>query len=166
MTSPHTQPQSTQPAQSAQATQEQSPTPGETTQTEAAETGATRPEAPPKGRDETAHHQNGHSGGKVVHLHTAHPRVSIPYVTPGDMFTGARGAASRLPSPRKLAYYGMLGGMAAIGVLEWPVALAVGAATEVITREQKARSRPEQEKTQREESTETPTARPPQTATA
>ncbi|MFF3844022.1 hypothetical protein [Streptomyces sp. NPDC002328] len=143
--------------------QQQPAQPTQTTQTEAAETGTTRPEAPPESRDETAHHQNGHSGGKVVHLHTAHPRVTIPYVTPGDMFTGVRGAASRLPSGRKLAYYGMLGGMAVAGALEWPVALAVGAATEVITREQKARSRSRQEEG-REQTREAPTT--PQAATA
>ncbi|WP_369270562.1 hypothetical protein AB5J55_11475 [Streptomyces sp. R11] len=100
-----------------------------------------------------------HTGGKVMHLHTAHPRVPIPYVTPGDMFSrdmlsGARKATSTatsaaastastamamLPSPRKLAFYGVLGGMTAAGAMAWPVAVAVGAATEVITREQAAR---------------------------
>lgn len=90
--------------------------------------------------------QEQHPGGKVVHLHTAHPRVPIPYVTPGDMFTGARSAAAQLPSARKLAFYGALGGMAALEILEWPVALAIGAATEVITREQSRRQRTEQER--------------------
>jgi hypothetical protein len=94
--------------------------------------------------------ESGRTGGKVMHLHTAHPRVPIPYVTPGDMFTAARsGAASKLPAPRKLAYYGLLGGMAVAGVLEWPIAVAVGAATEVITREQAARSRAERAENQR-----------------
>ncbi|WP_328428255.1 hypothetical protein [Streptomyces sp. NBC_00443] len=101
------------------------------------------PEAGPQGDGK-------HTGGKVVHLHTAHPRVPIPYVTPGDMFSGARKATSTatsaaastattamsmLPSPRKLAFYGVLGGMTAAGAMAWPVAVAVGAATEVITRE-------------------------------
>ncbi|MFF5482282.1 hypothetical protein ACFY5C_33960 [Streptomyces sp. NPDC012935] len=110
------------------------------------------PEAGPQGDGK-------HTGGKVVHLHTAHPRVPIPYVTPGDMFSrdmfsGARKATSTatsaaastassamtmLPSPRKLAFYGILGGMTAAGAMAWPVAVAVGAATEVITREQAAR---------------------------
>ncbi|MEV6028686.1 hypothetical protein [Streptomyces sp. NPDC052036] len=40
--------------------------------------------------------------------------------------------------------YGLLGGVAVSGALEWPVAVAVGAATEVITREQAARKRAEQ----------------------
>ncbi|WP_416978641.1 hypothetical protein [Streptomyces sp. T028] len=89
------------------------------------------------------------AGGRVMHLHTAHPRVPIPYVTPGDMFTRARSGTSRLPSPRKLAFYGALGAMAAVEVLEWPVALAIGAATEVITREQRGNIPREQRETQR-----------------
>ncbi|MDO0915537.1 hypothetical protein QQM39_33390 [Streptomyces sp. DT2A-34] len=100
---------------------------------------------------EPEHHEEKRTGGKVVHLHTAHPRVPIPYVTPGDLFTNARKATSAatataastatslLPTPRRLAFYGILGGMAAAGAMAWPVAVAVGAATEVITREQAAR---------------------------
>ncbi len=97
--------------------------------------------------------QETHAGGKVMHLHTAHPRVPIPYVTPGDMFRDMRtttsAATSFLPSPRKLAFYGVLGAMAAVEVLEWPIALAVGAATEVITREQAARQRAEHDRIER-----------------
>ncbi|WP_369220691.1 hypothetical protein AB5J52_00905 [Streptomyces sp. R39] len=101
---------------------------------------AQSPEIPPERRTEETPGREGPMG-KVVHLHTAHPRVPIPYLTPGDMFTGAREAAPRLPSMRKLTYYGILGGMAVAGVLEWPVAVAIAAATEVITREQGAQSR-------------------------
>jgi hypothetical protein len=72
---------------------------------------------------------------RVLRLHTAHPRVPIPYVTPGDMMTNARTVASAIPSPRRLAFYGGLGALAIFGALEWPVAAAIGAATEVIARE-------------------------------
>ncbi|GAA2660231.1 hypothetical protein [Streptomyces vastus] len=109
-------------------------------------------------------------GGKVVHLHTAHANVPIPYVTPGDAFsklrlpnirtatsaatsvatTATSAATSLLPSPRKLAFYGVLGGMTAAGAIGWPVAVAVGAATEVVTREQAARQREEHERIERE----------------
>lgn len=123
-----------------------------------------------------------HRGGKVMHLHTAHPQVPIPYVTPGDMFSGARKATSTamstatslLPSPRKLAFYGILGGMTAAGAMAWPVAVAVGAATEVITREQAAQRRAEQAPAGREQAKSeqdrpssadwTPAAKPGQTA--
>jgi hypothetical protein len=69
------------------------------------------------------------TGGKVVHMHTAHPTVPIPYVTPGDLFSGARKATTTaastaastatnlLPSPRRLAFYGILGGMAVAGLI-------------------------------------------------
>ncbi|MEV0696126.1 hypothetical protein, partial [Streptomyces sp. NPDC050388] len=74
------------------------------------------------------------------------------YVTPGDMFSKPRKTApastatSLLPSPRKLAFYGVLGGMTVAGAIGWPVAVAVGAATEVITREQAARQRAEHQR--------------------
>jgi hypothetical protein len=142
--------------------------------------------------------QEKRTGGKVVHLHTAHANVPIPYVTPGDAFskirlpnvrtatsaatsvatTATSAATSLLPSPRKLAFYGVLGGMTAAGAIGWPVAVAVGAATEVITREQSARQREEherieRERTEREERREPSSAagqtqggRPAQTATA
>ena len=183
MTSPQTNPEHPQ-----ERAREQSATPpgtaGTGTETGTAGTEAaqaapmTAPtqEAPEQRRDEAAPDQEGHAGGKVVHLHTAHPRIPIPYVTPGDLFTGARHGAreatSRLPGPRKLAYYGLLGGMAVAGALEWPVALAVGAATEVITREQRARARAEQEGQQGQQATAAPSdrttesSRPAQTATA
>lgn len=162
MTSPQTQP-------------EQPPTQEDRVQTETARTqepetapatgqAQQAPEAPAEARrDEEAKGLKRPMGGKVLHMHTAHPRVPIPYVTPGDMFagarTGARAATGLLPSPRKLAYYGILGGMAVAGALEWPVAVAVGAATEVITREQAARQRAEREKEQRRPSDTAPSAR-------
>jgi hypothetical protein len=103
--------------------------------------------------EEEGRGQGTRTRGKVLHLHTAHPRVPIPYVTPGDAFRNMRtatpGATSLLPSPRKLALYGLLGAMAVVEVLEWPVAVAVGAATEVITREQAARQRAEHERIER-----------------
>lgn len=119
-----------------------SPQTQQTPQTEQAQ--QTQPES-----EERKQAPDGHAFDKVVHLHTAHPRVPIPYVTPGDLFTGVRKGMARsrqqgmaqLPSVRKLAFYGALGGMAAAEIIEWPIALAVGAATEVITREQSAQRR-------------------------
>ncbi|MGY3201221.1 hypothetical protein [Streptomyces sp. TE5632] len=120
----------------------------------------TSPEAqtqPPQQQAPTERPEEKRTGGKLLHLHTAHARVPIPYVTPGDMFSGARKAApvstatSLLPSPRKLALYGVLGGMTVAGAIGWPVAVAVGAATEVITREQAARQRQGHEHTERTE---------------
>ncbi|MFE9646662.1 hypothetical protein ACFYO0_21615 [Streptomyces sp. NPDC006365] len=121
-------------------------------------------------RAQEAQDQEKQTGGKVVHLHTAHANVPIPYVTPGDAFskirlpnvrtvtsaatsvatTATSAATSLLPSPRKLAFYGILGGMTAAGAIGWPVAVAVGAATEVVTREQSAHQREEHERIERE----------------
>lgn len=130
----------------------------------------------------TEHPEEKRTGGKLLHLHTAHARVPIPYVTPGDMFSGAgrttavSTATSILPSPRKLAFYGLLGAMAVAEAVEWPIAVAVGAATEVITREQAARQHQEHEHAERahaghEQGREsaanrTEAATPPQPATA
>lgn len=170
MTSPQIQPN---PPQEQPAAQAETP-PTETARPETAQSAPTTgpaQQAPAERRDEQARGQQRPTGGKVVHMHTAHPRIPIPYVTPGDLFTGARAATSPLPSPRKLAYYGLLGGMAVAGALEWPVAVAIGAATEVITREQTARKHAEQEEQRRQPATEpsaqtTESARPAQTATA
>lgn len=125
MTSPQTQPMA----------QQEPPPTGMQADRTTPDPGAAQREAGTEDRER-------HAAGKVLHMHTAHPRVPIPYITPGDLFTGARSAAatSRLPSMRKLAFYGALGGMAVFEVLEWPIALAVGAATEVITREQRQRA--------------------------
>ena len=126
---------------------------------QAPQTEQTQPESE---RQQPAEH---HAYDKVVHLHTAHPRVPVPYVTPGDFFTAARKGISQQQgmaglSFRRLAFYGVLGGMAAVQVLEWPIALAVGAATEVISREQSAQRRgAEEEKAQRGQGTGEPSAR-------
>lgn len=85
-------------------------------------------------------------GAPVLRLHTVHPRVPIPYVTPGDMLFNARTMASAIPAPRRLAFYGLLGAFAVAGALDWPVAIAVGAATEVISRERGARGRREEQR--------------------
>ena len=41
----------------------------------------------------------------------------------------ARGAASFLPPPERMAYYAGLGALAVFQVIEWPVAVAIGAGT-------------------------------------
>lgn len=130
----------------------------------------TSPEAqtqPPRQQAPTEHPEEKRTGGKLLHLRTAHARIPIPYVTPGDMLSNARKGApaskatSLLPSPRKLVFYGVLGGMTAAGAIGWPVAVAVGAATEVITREQAARQHQAHERAER---TETATQQQPATA--
>ncbi|MFE2431506.1 hypothetical protein ACFXJ5_32805 [Streptomyces sp. NPDC059373] len=75
------------------------------------------------------------SGGTpAVRMHTAHTDVPIPYFTPGDLTANAHVITSHLPPlppPRQLAFYGGLGALALAGAVDWPVALAIGAATVV-----------------------------------
>jgi len=58
-------------------------------------------------------------------------RVPVPRLRPGDTARQAVHAAQvvrgYLPPPERLVYYGGLGVMAAVGVVEWPVAAALGA---------------------------------------
>ena len=83
--------------------------------------------------------------GAGLHLHTrtVHPSLRIPYITRDDVTSTARAATSRVPgvaSGKDLVFYGGLTAMAALGALEWPVALAVGGATWMV-RSSKARDR-------------------------
>ncbi|PAZ10014.1 hypothetical protein CLM62_43410 [Streptomyces sp. SA15] len=177
MTSPQTQPEQP-PTQEQRAQTATAPAQGQTTVAPTPAQAQQPPEAPAERREEQARGLEPPAVGKVVHLHTAHPRVPIPYVTPGDLFSGARKGAGLLPSPRKMVYYGILGGMTVAGALQWPVAVAIGAATEVVTREQAARQRAEQQQEEQRRRPETePSARtettqptqptqPAQTATA
>lgn len=45
---------------------------------------------------------------------------------PTGIGKAGRSAAGRLPSPERLAFYGALGAAAVFGVIDWPVAVAVG----------------------------------------
>ncbi|WP_344592678.1 hypothetical protein [Actinomadura vinacea] len=54
-------------------------------------------------------------------------------------------AGSRLPSPPQLAFYGGLAATAVFGVIEWPVAAAIGVGTMIARRARRpgGRSKPE-----------------------
>ncbi|MGW0732441.1 hypothetical protein [Streptomyces sp. NPDC002851] len=78
--------------------------------------------------------------GHVLHMHTAHPAVPVPYFTPQDLKATAQEMTSRLPTLQRknllerkdLLFYGGLGALTVGGALEWPIALAVGGATWVV----------------------------------
>jgi hypothetical protein len=57
------------------------------------------------------------------------PHISVPYPASAVKQTvrAAEKVGASLPPPQRLAYYGGLGAMAALGALEWPVAAAIGA---------------------------------------
>jgi hypothetical protein len=77
------------------------------------------------------------SGETHLQLHTVHADLPIPYFTPRDITANAHVVTSHLPAPsampppRTLAFYGGLGALALAGAVDWPVALAIGAATVV-----------------------------------
>ncbi|MEV7680027.1 hypothetical protein AB0O64_15935 [Streptomyces sp. NPDC088341] len=76
---------------------------------------------------------NGHDGG--LRMHTLHADLPIPYLTAGDITANARAAGAKLsppmPPPKRLAFYGGLGALAILGAVDWPVAVAIGAAAVV-----------------------------------
>ncbi|WP_214364247.1 hypothetical protein [Pseudonocardia sp. H11422] len=60
------------------------------------------------------------------------PDMHVP--RPSDLGGVARGAWSMLPSPTATLYYGGLVATAALGVIEWPVAAAIGIGTALASR--------------------------------
>ncbi|MER7499007.1 hypothetical protein AB0L05_07565 [Nonomuraea pusilla] len=62
------------------------------------------------------------------------PDIRLPRMSRQEMGHAADIARSFLPAPERLAYYGALGALAAFGVLEWPVAAAIGAGTVIAQR--------------------------------
>jgi hypothetical protein len=72
--------------------------------------------------------------------------VNLPFVTaqfraphlhlPGraDLDAAARGAQSLLPSPKSLLFFGGLAATAVAGIIEWPVAAAIGVGTALASR--------------------------------
>jgi hypothetical protein len=65
-----------------------------------------------------------------IHL----PQIRVPYGQ--QALFAAQTVQSYLPSPRQAAYFGGLAALAAFEVLEWPVALAIGAGTALMGRSQ------------------------------
>jgi hypothetical protein len=72
--------------------------------------------------------------------HVSVPRPSLPHVSAPhlpsrrEVVDLGHGVSGFLPPRDQLALYGGLGAAAALGVLDWPVAIAVGAGTAVARR--------------------------------
>ncbi|MBA9004448.1 hypothetical protein [Thermomonospora cellulosilytica] len=75
-------------------------------------------------------------GGVPIPVVTPHVKVLRVPTPPGvGAVAGAgRSAASHLPPPDRLAFYGGLGAMAAFNVISWPVAAAIGVGTAIARR--------------------------------
>jgi hypothetical protein len=52
----------------------------------------------------------------------------------GELGGAARGARSLLPSPKAVLYFGGLAAVAALEIIEWPVAVAIGVGTALASR--------------------------------
>jgi hypothetical protein len=74
------------------------------------------------------------------------PRLKVYHLqVPGPSGIGqaGRSVTGRLPPPERLAFYGGLGAAAVFGVIDWPVAVAIGVGT-AIARQARASDRPDQ----------------------
>lgn len=84
------------------------------------------------------------------------PQLRMPTVpTPRGMVRAAGSATNYLPSRDKLLLYGGLGTAAVIGVIEWPVAIAVGAGVAVAQRSRQESTGRSDRTSRRTERTET-----------
>lgn len=84
------------------------------------------PDAAPQ-RGTTANTANPTSGGEVAAAavrEAEHLAVSVPFL--GDL---------QLPRPEQLAYYAGVGALVALGILEWPAALVLGAGHVLLTQQ-------------------------------
>ena len=77
----------------------------------------------------------------VVNIRVPVLRASVPGLGAGVAQTrwAAQAVLANLPPAERLLYYGGLGVLATVGVLEWPVAAAVGAGVWVAGRTRSAR---------------------------
>ncbi|OPG10188.1 hypothetical protein [Microbispora sp. GKU 823] len=62
------------------------------------------------------------------------PHVGMPHISGQDVGHAVDVARTFLPPPERIMYYGGLGALAALGILEWPVAAAIGAGTMIAQR--------------------------------
>jgi hypothetical protein len=76
----------------------------------------------------------------------------------------ARGAASLLPPPRELVFYTGLGALGALGLVEWPVAAAIGAGTMIARRSARDERRQARDERQAAAPTPEPAPSPEQSA--
>jgi hypothetical protein len=87
--------------------------------------------APPKGESELVTWQ------EVPMPHVKVPVVHVAGPAARSIFTNvrwtARTAASAVPQPKQVLYYGGVGVLAALGILEWPAAVAAAAGVWVAT---------------------------------
>lgn len=100
--------------------------------TASVQNGEGSPDERPSGEAEAA-------GGERRTAHVDLPLMSAEFRAPqmpkpGQLVRAAGSATSLLPSRDRLLYYGGLGTAALLGVIEWPVAIAIGAGIAIVQR--------------------------------
>ncbi|WP_157530907.1 hypothetical protein [Microtetraspora niveoalba] len=122
---------------------------------------AARPAPTPAATPEERH--DGHDGHFTLNLpmvslqfhrpHLGMPHMEMPHVSRQEVGHAVDVARSFLPPPERVIYYGGLGALAVLGVIEWPVAAAIGVGTVLAQR-----GRMEESKAWSRERRETPAA--------
>jgi hypothetical protein len=76
--------------------------------------------------------RGGHAQTATVRLPFVTAQFRVPDVDIGPVMHVVR---SSLPTPRRALYYGGLASLAALSVIDWPVAAAIGIGTEIARRD-------------------------------
>ncbi|MFI7707323.1 hypothetical protein [Nonomuraea sp. NPDC049480] len=72
--------------------------------------------------------------------HVGMPHLGMPRISKQEMGHYVDVARTFIPPPERIAYYGALGALAVFGVVDWPVAAAIGAGTIIAQRGRRAPS--------------------------
>ncbi|GAA4221984.1 hypothetical protein GCM10023075_11950 [Streptosporangium album] len=62
------------------------------------------------------------------------PHLHLPHINRQEAGQAVDAAKSFLPPPERMVYYGGLGALAVAGLIEWPVAAAIGVGTMIAQR--------------------------------
>ncbi|MGW0446802.1 hypothetical protein ACWDWV_15720, partial [Streptosporangium sandarakinum] len=68
------------------------------------------------------------------------PHMHLPHINRQEAGHAVDTARSLLPPPERLVYYGGLGALAVAGLIEWPVAAAIGVGTVIAQRARRERA--------------------------
>jgi hypothetical protein len=100
-------------------------------------TSAPKKETSAKG--ESGRRRTAHLDLPLVSADFRAPQLRMPHVpTPREVVRTAGSATKLLPPRDQMLYYGGLGAAAVVGVIEWPVAIAVGAGLAIVQRSRRA----------------------------
>ncbi|GAA0408317.1 hypothetical protein Acor_71920 [Acrocarpospora corrugata] len=67
----------------------------------------------------------------MMSLQVHRPHMQLPHPGKAEAQQAMRTAKSMMPTSERIVYYGGLGALAVLGVIEWPIAAAIGIGTMV-----------------------------------